>query len=214
MLDGMTTHLLERRAADGRLSPSGPDGTLLDDARNGSVEAFEQLFRDNQPLGVSKAFRVVRDRAVAEEIAAEAFTNVYAAMANGLGPRTTFRGYYLSAVQNVAINSVRRASNRFELSVGDIDVHLRGDGDVEDPIEAIHDDSLDVSQRVQAVLDSMPARWRMVLQWSEEDGGSAQELAARLGMSPNAVAALTYRARNAFREAYLEQDRSIAATLD
>lgn len=203
MIKGMTNDLLERRAADGRPSRFRtdrdlPDSNLLDDARKGSAAAFEQLFRDNLQRGVTKARGVVRDHATAEDIAAEAFTNVYAAIVNGFGPKETFRGYYLAAVHNTAVNCLRKASIRSEVTGIDVEAHslaqladaeVRGD---------------DRAALVNTALASLPERWQTVLEFSHVDGGSLQQLAAMLGMSTSATAALTYRARKAFRTAYLE----------
>ena len=49
-----------------------------------------------------------------------------------------------------------------------------------------------------------PARWRTVLWLTEVEGLSPAEVSRRIGIKPNAVAALAYRARKGLREAYLQ----------
>jgi hypothetical protein len=58
---------------------------------------------------------------------------------------------------------------------------------------------------IRAAYESLPERWRTVLWQVEVEGRKPQELADALGLSPNGVSALAYRARAALREAYLKQ---------
>jgi hypothetical protein len=58
---------------------------------------------------------------------------------------------------------------------------------------------------IRAAYDSLPERWRTVLWQVEVERRKPQELAEALGLSPNGVSALAYRARAALREAYLKQ---------
>jgi hypothetical protein len=51
---------------------------------------------------------------------------------------------------------------------------------------------------------SLPVRWRTVLWHTEVEGEPARQVARILGISPNGVAALTYRARGALTAAYLQ----------
>ena len=58
------------------------------------------------------------------------------------------------------------------------------------------------ADRTQAFA-SLPERWQLVLWHTEVEGRSAAEVAPILGLAPNAVAALAYRAREGLRQAYL-----------
>ena len=53
-------------------------------------------------------------------------------------------------------------------------------------------------------LQALPERWRTVLWLTEVEGMSPAEVSERIGIKPNAVAALAYRARKGLREAYLQ----------
>jgi hypothetical protein len=57
---------------------------------------------------------------------------------------------------------------------------------------------------VGEALQALPARWRTVLWLTEVEGLSPAEVSRRIGIKPNAVAALAYRARKGLREAYLQ----------
>jgi hypothetical protein len=56
-----------------------------------------------------------------------------------------------------------------------------------------------------AAFESLPARWQEVLWRTEIEEETPGQVAARLGMTPNGVSALAYRAREGLRQAYLDQ---------
>ena len=58
-----------------------------------------------------------------------------------------------------------------------------------------------------AALAALPQRWQRVLWHTEVEGLSAAEIAPLLGLAPNAVAALAYRAREGLRQAYQRAQR-------
>ncbi|MFD0803952.1 zf-HC2 domain-containing protein, partial [Streptomonospora algeriensis] len=51
---------------------------------------------------------------------------------------------------------------------------------------------------------SLPERWQAVLWYTEIEGHKPADAAPELGMNPNSVAALAYRAREGLRQAYLQ----------
>ena len=51
---------------------------------------------------------------------------------------------------------------------------------------------------------SLPEKWQEILWYTAVDGGTPTDIAPRLGLSPNAAAALAYRAREKLRQAYLQ----------
>ena len=60
----------------------------------------------------------------------------------------------------------------------------------------------EIAQRVQMILDKLPAHYGDALEWKYIDGLSVVEIAARLGVAPKAAESLLTRARNAFRDAF------------
>jgi hypothetical protein len=67
---------------------------------------------------------------------------------------------------------------------------------------------------VGEALQALPARWRTVLWLTEVEGLSPAEVSRRIGIKPNAVAALAYRARKGLREAYLQAHLKAEASED
>ncbi|HEY7627609.1 MAG TPA: zf-HC2 domain-containing protein, partial [Ilumatobacteraceae bacterium] len=55
-----------------------------------------------------------------------------------------------------------------------------------------------------AAFATLPERWQLVLWHTEVEGRAPKEVAPLIGLEPNAVAALAYRAREGLRQAYLQ----------
>jgi RNA polymerase sigma factor (sigma-70 family) len=132
----------------------------------------------------------------AEDAVAEGFARVFAALPRMAGRDISFRPYLLTAVRNAATDRLRR-ERRVDLrdSVPDGPASLTAD-----------DVALLGLERnlVGEALQALPSRWRTVLWLTEVEGLSPAEVSRRIGIKPNAVAALAYRARKGLREAYLQ----------
>ena len=86
---------------------SAADVYLLARSREGSAEAFGELWRRHLPVAYAVAGRY-RGRTAAEDIVAEASARVFSLIQDGKGPDEHFRAYFLSAVRTVAIDHSRR----------------------------------------------------------------------------------------------------------
>jgi DNA-directed RNA polymerase specialized sigma24 family protein len=77
------------------------------------------------------------------------------------------------------------------------------DLDEAEPFVDAAEASLERSLVAQAFA-SLPERWQAVLWYTEVEQARPAEVALLLGISPNSVAALRYRAREGLRQAYLQ----------
>src|SRR5882672_6065551 len=91
---------------------------LLRSARDGSVEAFEQLFREHWPNAYRAALLVVHDEAAAEDIAQEAFLRAIRAL-DRFDRRRPFAPWLHRIVVNRAIDWSRARRLRAEVELGD-----------------------------------------------------------------------------------------------
>jgi RNA polymerase sigma factor (sigma-70 family) len=170
------------------------DGELITAARLGDNDAYTELYLRHVDAARAAARAISRSRSDADDIASEAFTKVYKTLQNGGGPELAFRPYLLTAVRNVFYDRVRR--NREEPSdemAEQVNIALI------DAADSKEDRSLAV-----AAYATLPERWQLVLWHTEVEGRSASEVAPLLGLAPNAVAALAYRAREGLRQAFLQ----------
>ena len=183
--------------------PELDDSALVELARNGVHTAYASLYA-RHAYAAHRLARHLGMRDEAEDVVSESFAQVLELMQRGKGPHTAFRAYLFTTIRNGA---ARRAKARQKLIPTDDDATI-------DSLVGFDVGQLDAFElsAIRAAYDSLPERWRTVLWQVEVECRKPQELAETLGLSPNGVSALAYRARAALREAYLKQHISPAAS--
>ena len=179
--------------------PGESDEQLTDRARNGDKSAFGELYRRHRKAAESTAWCLLRSKADADDVVSDAFAGVLSALRNGRGPRDNFRGYLLACVRN-GCRSRRTPTVLVEESQLE-----RWNPAQEDPERYVEADT------VARAFSSLAPRWQHTLWMTEVEQLAPTEVSERLDLSPNAAAALTHRARQAFAEAYLAE-HIVAAT--
>jgi RNA polymerase sigma factor (sigma-70 family) len=168
-----------------------PEAELVALVRDGVPAAYAELYRRH--LGEARRYAAalgyVDD---IDDIVAETFTRVFALLQQGAGP-TAFRPYLFVSLRNIHRNFKRRRKNE----------HLMAD--MSDTDEVV-DDELDrrlVDEGIGRALSRLPERWQTVLWLTAVEGRTNAEVAEHLGIRPNSAAALSFRAREGLRQAYL-----------
>jgi len=172
-----------------------PDEQLVALTGTGNQAAFAQLWRRHRDSAYALA-KSVNARADAEDAVSEAYARVFSAIRGGGGPKIAFRAYLMQTTRNIAADWQRQPG-----------AHLHEDLDVfEDPTgEPAHGEGRLDSVMACSAFQGLPANWRQVLWYVDVEGMPAREVAALMGMSSNAVAALTYRARDGLRQAWIRE---------
>jgi len=172
------------------------DAELISAVRGGDVDAYGQLFERH----VDAARRLARQLVAAgdvEDLVSDAFVKVLAVLQRGGGPDVAFRAYLLTAVRRLRVDRLRAGSR------------LQSSDDMEmfDPGVPFRDTAVEgfESEAAARAFASLPERWQLVLWHTEVEGQKPAEVAPLLGMSPNSVSALAYRAREGLRQAFLNQ---------
>jgi len=173
--------------------PDETDEQLTDRARNGDHSAFAELYRRHRKAAESTAWCLLRSKSDADDVVSEAFTGVLSALRNGRGPRDNFRSYLLACVRNGC--RVRRVPP-VPVNADQLECWSPS---MEDPERYIEADT------VARAFSSLTPRWQRTLWLTEVEQRPASEVSASLQLSPNATAALTRRARQAFATAYLSE---------
>jgi RNA polymerase sigma factor (sigma-70 family) len=138
---------------------------------------------------------VADDGEEAEDVVAEAFARVLSKLREGGGPDDVLTPYLRTVIRRLAVDR-HRASSR--------EGHPADQAMLEELPTA--DDEIGRAtdrQLVRAAFESLPERWQRVLWHTEIEGRPPAALTPALGSSPNAVAALAYRAREGLRQAFL-----------
>ena len=202
---------LPRIAEPGEPTEPG-DAELIEAVRAGDVEAYGLLYRRHANAAAGLARQLAGSRAEADDLVAEAFAKVLDVLRAGGGPDTAFRAYLLTTLRNTLYDRSRR-DRKLEWS----EDMTRHDPGVpwEDTAVAALENSL-----AARAFHRLPERWQTVLWHTEVERESPADVAPLLGLTPNGVAALAYRAREGLRQAYLQEHiadgvgRQHAATVD
>ncbi|CUR54833.1 hypothetical protein NOCA2220024 [metagenome] len=177
-----------------------PDDDLASDAdlvallRAGDPAGGEGLFRRHHPSALAFAISIA-GRSLAPDLASEAFERVFAAIRGGGGPDHAFRAYLLTAVRRLHVDHIRKDSR--SVLVDDLE---RLD---EDWVDTESPDRLLDASIMRQTFQSLPERAQTVLWYGTVEGASHSEIGRILGLKPNAVAALAFRARESLRQAYV-----------
>jgi RNA polymerase sigma factor (sigma-70 family) len=173
--------------------PTTSDAELIESARSGDTSAFAELWRRHfRPAArVARQFTSID----ADDLVSEAYVRIYQRVLAGGGPTGAFRPYLYTTIRNIA--STWGAANR--------DVQVDMIEDFED--DRIPDDpaawALDRTLTARA-FRTLPERWQTVLWYTEVEGMDPHEVAPIMGMTANGIAALSYRAREGLRKAWLQ----------
>lgn len=185
---------------DSKLTTS--DTELIESARSGDTSAFAELWRRHY-RSAARVARQFTSSIDADDLVSEAYARIFQRVLAGGGPTGAFRPYLYTTIRNLA-SSWGAASHDVQVDVID---------EFED--QRIPDDpgswALDRTLTATA-FRSLPDRWQTVLWYTEVEGMDPHEVAPLMGLTANGVAALSYRAREGLRAAWLQAHISNAGT--
>ncbi|WP_143343105.1 sigma-70 family RNA polymerase sigma factor, partial [Crossiella equi] len=172
------------------------DAELITAVRSGATDRYGELYRRHVGSATAFAKQLAASASEVDDLVAEAFTKVLDALTGGKGPDLAFRSYLLTTLRNIAYERHRRARP----------VTLSDDlGEVPDQVETQASVFEDIERSLAAkAFQRLPERWQAVLWYTEIEGQNPAEIAPLLGLNPNGVSALAYRAREGLRQAYLQ----------
>lgn len=169
------------------------DADLVERTRHGDRRAFGDLWSRHHAAGI----RVARHATTldADDVVSESFTRIYRAIRAGGGPTGAFRPYLYATIRNI---SASWGSAAHDIPVEDIAEYAPAE-QTDDPASLALDRTLTAK-----AFRSLPERWQTVLWYTEVEGMDPHEVAPILGITANSVAALSYRAREGLRKAWLQ----------
>ncbi len=171
----------------------GPPGvvTLTDDG------AFEALFRAYHAPLCAFAYRMVRSRAVAEELVQEVFLYLWQHRETWVA-HTSVRTYLFTATRNAALNHLRRERLFTQSETEAIELFSQSPPSTESDLALS-----ELERAVERAIERLPERCRLIYTMSREQGLSYAEIAEVLGLSVKTVEAQMGRAFKALRK-YLD----------
>lgn len=176
-----------------------PEGArLAAAAAGGSADAFRRIVERHQDTVYRLVVRMVRDPALAEDIAQETFLKAYRALP-GYDPRWKLSSWLLKIAHNATIDHLRR--QRLDTTP----LELGPEAETGSPIERLADDSvLDAEQQLrgralardlQAALATLDPAYRELLLLRFQEGMAFQEIAEVTGLPLGTVKVRLHRGR-------------------
>ena len=182
------------------------DRELVEKAKQGDQEAFEQLVLSNQNKVYALALRLCGDREEAADLAQEAFLKAWQGLASFQG-ESSFATWVYRLTTNVCIDHLRKQKRREEVapavSLDDEEAGWAEPADRESDPQRL----LERSERGKALargLEKLPDWQRRALVLRELSGLSYQEIAQALDIDLGTVKSRIARARLNLRKILLE----------
>lgn len=171
------------------------DADLIAAVRAGDLAAYGDLFVRHRAAATRLARQLVPGPD-ADDLVSESFARVMTALQQGKGPDEFFRAYLLTSIRRLHIDRIRAGKR----------VRTTGDeADLDRAIEFVDPAEMKFEQQAAAeAFASLPERWQLVLWHLDVERQKPAQVAPLLGMTPNSVSALAYRAREGLRAAYLQ----------
>lgn len=165
------------------------ESELVSAAMAGDTAAFARMVQRYRPFAVAVAYRILRDRRDAEDVAQDAFVRVHKHAADFRGT-ANFRTWLYRIVHNLAIDLLRRRSpwHGIESRADAEDVP-----DALDPAMAL--DRTRFIETMQVCLDALPAHHRTAILLREVEGMSYEEIARAMGCPKGTVMSRLFHAR-------------------
>ena len=180
------------------------DDQLVDRARQGDVDAYEELVKRYERLAVRVAYLITRDEQEAEDAAQEAFVTAHRAL-DRFRVGSPFRPWLLTIVANEAKN--RRASGERRRALAWRVEHSRPSGDAapSPEVAAVEDEQ---RRMVRAALERLREKDRLVLTYRYFLDMSEADMAATLGIARGTVKSRLARAQARLRAQLEDGDRN------
>ncbi len=176
--------------------PSSPaDLELVALSQKGDTEAFSELVRRHQHLVYNLAFRFMRDNALAEDMAQEAFLKAFRLL-KGFRGDCTFSTWLYRVTASVCLTELNRRKRRQE-------VELQPHHDRNEAAPA--QDVSDLGDLIQYCVRKLPRRYKKIVTLYYFKQTSYDEIADAMRIPMGTLKTWMHRARNQLR-GILEQE--------
>lgn len=165
--------------------------SVLDEFRQGDIDAFETLFRLHQRAVYSWILRILRNPDAAEEVTVEAFWRIHRAHAR-FDSRRSFEGWARSIATHAALDWLR--ANRQERNSSPEPMQDPPAPAAADPVVAA-----EIRQRTASAFARLPPRLRVAALLAVVEELPHKEVAEALGISITAVKLRVFRALRLLR---------------
>lgn len=178
-------------------------------AKKGDGRAFEQIVLQTERAVYNLAFSIVKKKEDAEDVTQETYLRLWR-VASELKLESSLKLYILRTARNLALDLIRKNSNRDEIDT----VILDADGEFEIDIADDSPDSRpDASylrkvekEAVRQSIEELPSAAREIIVLRDIDGLSYTEIAYILGIAEGTLKSKLFRARERLRKIILSKN--------
>lgn len=189
------------------LEQTVPDSTLAKQAAEGRQKAFRELLNRYEKPVFSLVYRMVRDRALAEDLAQEAFIRAFNAIGS-YNPSYKFSSWIFKIAHNLTIDHLRRKR------LNTISIHGSPhalteeeqartrpilESDLERPDAYV--ENMELGSQIEAAIGQLRPQYRTATLLRHVEGYSYQEIAEIMDVPLGTVKTYIHRARLELKEA-------------
>lgn len=201
------------------MEPSVPDSTLAKQAAEGRQRAFRELLTRYERPVFSLVYRMVRDRALAEDLAQEAFIRAFRAIGR-YDPSYKFSSWIFKIAHNLTIDHLRRKRLKTVSIHGSPhalteEEQARTRPILESPEERpdAYVENKELGSQIEEAIGRLRPEYRAATLLRHVEGHSYQEIAEIMDIPLGTVKTYIHRARLELKEAlgHLVDDRGRSA---
>ncbi len=180
------------------------DAELIRQARENNAEAWNTLARRYLPLAWRYAYAQLENTHAAEDVVSETMLAFLKSLDQIDADAAKISAWLRSVVRHKVADHHRRNYRVKEHlpRVGEEQRRRNGKGsdDLNNPVATLL--VAEKQNQIATILESLPERQRLALEWKYLENLRVREIASRLGETEKAVEATLYRARREFRRLY------------
>ncbi len=170
--------IVSSKRSTAQAEPDG-DHALLKQIVRREPDALARLYDRYSPCALSLAFRILRDRDLAEQVIQDAFWKVWQHAAEFEPTRGSFSTWLFTIVRNLSIDQLRRRKDEPSLDDDDHASTLEAQLGGVDVSETVSRQLR--SEEIRAALRALPDAQRRVLEMAYFEGLTRREIAEKLG---------------------------------
>ena len=180
------------------------ENTLIEDCKKNDKQAQEHVYHLYAGKMYALCCRYVKDRMEAEDVMIMAFTKIFERINQYKGDGS-FEGWMKRVMVNESLSHLRRNKNMYvETDIAEADYETSMEG-LENKLEA---------EDLLAMINELPAGYRIVFNLYAIDGYSHKEIGNQLGINENTSKSQLSRARAMLQRQLSELDKALTQKIN
>jgi len=167
------------------------DQKIIDKVLNGQTNAFSELVDNYKDMVFTLAFRMMKDRSLAEEVSQTTFIKIYKKM-NSFKGQSKFSSWVYRITYNTCLDELRKRKKRYKL----VEINEYTEHELvsfENVLDKMHQEEL--SETIKLGLKELPGEMAFLITLYYFEDYSVKEIAKTLNIKMNNAKVKLHRAR-------------------